>query len=288
MLKNLVKKVDQTVQNNRLWMDHKRTAVIFNIANHESLISAVLMTAVIRRTCGECKVDLYDIRDPLVATYDGYIWIGLGEGSALSQYYQDKKLFTEIQKHSTFINAIVAQPHEDEDEVDELRALDGTLVSQTHDRLLEAGFESAMLLKKWSFPSLRFFTNRIDPDVCCRYYELLSTCYAAYYSNDDDLEPVLSISLDATDDEVKAYFKATAKVNRKLSRSVRQIVVRETMYSFLSELSEDTYKILRILRMGNRNYLHGSMGSYGNVFYSNIPIDPKVISNMSCLVLAGK
>ena len=288
MLKNLVKKVDQTVQNNRLWMEHTSTAILFNVASHESLISAVLMAAVIRRTCPECKVGLYDIRDPLASSYDGYVWIGLGKGRELVQYYQDKKLFGEIQKRSTFINAIPILPHEGEDEVDELRALDATLVSQVHDRLLEAGFESAMLLKKWSFPSLRFFTNRIDADVCCRYYELLSECYAAYYGNTENLEYILSISLDAQEEEVKAYFKASAKVNRKLSRSVRQIVVGDTVYSFLSELSEDTYKILRILRMGNRNYIHGSMGSYGNIFYSNTPIDPKVLGNMACLMLSGK
>ena len=288
MLKNLVKKSDPVPQHHMRWMEHNSIAILFNIANHESLISAVLAAAVIRRSQKECRVGLYDIRDPLASVYAGYIWIGLGEAHDLVNYYQDKKIFSEIQKRSAFINTIPITPHEGEEGVDELRALDATLVSQVHDRLLEAGFESGALLKKWSFPSLRFFTNKIDADVCCRYYELLSECYAAYYGNTENLEYILSISLDASEEEVKAYFKASAKVNRKLSRSVRQIVVGDTVYSFLSELSEDTYKILRILRMGNRHYIHGSMGSYGNIFYSSSAIDPKILGNMACLMLSGE
>ena len=234
--------------------------VVFNAMDHESLIAANLYKA----STPMANVKLLDIRDP-IAPAEGYVWLNCGDAAAIGGYLSEAieaEQLPYILKNSTFINGPQL-----------LNKLSEVVVARNG-----GGIEQWPLLTKWSISANVFHTQDIEIERLVRYYELIKRCHAAHQEGSDYSADIEILSVEASPSEVEAFMQEQKRINIGLANKVRHSsynVKGGGTIPFIMFSTTDViglYIIRRALSTG-RNFLHHSMGVYGEVVFSNRNFD---------------
>lgn len=255
--------------------DAKKVAVVFNAVCHESLVAATCVKTVAETAFRGDDFALVDIRDTL-PNVDGYIWIGVGEASSLTGYYE---LLTPEQRNvvfekSVFINRYIENQH-----------------SLFHDGLIaqavelctelfnEVAFEDITRLYRWVVPSLLFDRKDAVEEELAVYAEMVELCYNNYIGMRVGV-PVLATTNIVADKEATKVFADKVRAARVAALSrVTTIQYRGSDIILLTVMSNTTHLVLRYLTIAGRRFAHQTHGVYGRVLYSNdtsVP-EPEVI-----------
>lgn len=252
-----------------LEMHHQ--CVIFNIIDHESVVAANLYKA----STPLANVTLVDVRDPILPA-DSYLWLGLGNRDQLTAFYEKSiphDQLTEIMNNSVFI---------------ERPGLMGKLSEIVTER--NGGIEKAPLLSKWKLSADLFHSNSKEVERIVRYYEVLKMCHNAHVRGGDASDEIASISSETDLDAVEKFKEDQKDINKGLAKKIRFITypVKDTgvlPFHQFSTMDNVAYSIIRRCMSAGKNYLHQSMGVYGQIVYSNKRFDQGTFNHGSGSVL---
>lgn len=243
-----------------------KTMIVINIIDHESLVIGSLLRHELSIRMPDGTIDMVDIRDPAQkALVSNYIFVGCGDAKDIIHYYgwqsntapkfsvlnrgRDKSLFTDVLNFLTdFLNFLM--PAEE--------------------------VEPPAVLSKWSI-SIDVFngdTKLPQEEITRRivgYYKFLDRLYKEFKSG--VFTDLSSARLMAEENEVKAFEQTSSILNKRLARYVRGYQLDGVYFAQIVVIDEGIYNLIRRIRLGGRNVMHISEGSYGKVIFSNYNVD---------------
>ncbi len=251
--------------------------VIYNLMDHESVIAANLYKA----SSPLHNVTLIDIRDPLLPA-ESYIWLGVGNRDSLMAYY-DKNLrpgaAAEIMRNSVFLERPCL-----------MSKLSAIAVERNG-----GDIEKTPLLAKWGISSSIFHTNCDEIERIVRYYKVLEICHAAHTIGGDASDRIACMAVEASDAEVKSFKEKQYRINQSLANKFCHIAYPvkgggKIPFIQMTTLDSVAYSIIRRCASIGKNFLHQSMGVYGQIVYSNKAFDSTVfdIGKQSALFIQGE
>ena len=252
-------------------LEAQHQCVVFNLIDHESVVAANLYKA----STPLANVTLVDIRDPIMPA-DSYLWLGVGSRDQLVAFYEKSiphSQLVEIMDSSVFIE----RP---------------SLMKKLSDLVCErnGGIEKAPLLAKWTISSDLFHSNTKEAERIVRYYEVLKLCHEAHVRGGDAAEEIAIVSSETDEAAVKAFKLDQKEINKGLGRKIRFITYpikdKGTLpFHQFSTMDNVAYSIIRRCMSAGKNYLHQSMGVYGQIVYSNKRFDAATFNHGSGSVL---
>lgn len=237
-------------------LEAQHQVVVFNLLDHESVIAANLYKA----STPLCNVKLLDIRDPILPA-EAYLWLGVGTRETLTNYYRksiNPEQLHAAMEHSVFID----RP-----------GLMGKLSALVVERN-GGGIEKTPLLAKWNISAQGFYLNDGEVGRLVRYYQVLDLCHNAHASGSDASDEIVAMSVEAGEAEIEAFYAKQRLINKGLANKIRHInypVVDNGVVSFIqfATLDNVAYSIIRRSLSTGKNFIHQSMGVYGQVIYGN-------------------
>jgi len=254
-------------------------AVIFNLANHASLMAATLFVMVHRFMDETVSVVLVDIRDRLPQEMDQYVWIDAGGPDVFTTYCQQNataisnpsaiKLWCKrLEEYSIVLTT----------EEDTKGLLSNTSMGKAITLLggVDCIGESLhMLLTRYGLLSQEFMQTNIDVWNYCKYYAALEAAYNFYMGHDvgvTDISKALAIP-----EEVCEGFDASQKrVSKAMVFKSRETIIDNRTVQYITALGPDIFNIIRRIRLAKKPFVHMSTGSYGQVVYSDIKFSEDV------------
>lgn len=257
-------------------LEAQHQVVIFNLLDHESIIAANLYKA----STVFCNVTLIDIRDPVLPA-ESYLWLGVGDRDSLQNYY--RKTLNPEQLQTVLDNSVfIERP-------DLLTKLSALVVERNG-----GGVEKTPLLAKWNISAKAFYQNNGEVGRLVRYYQVLDMCHDAHVTSGDASEDIVAMSVEAGDAEISAFYAKQQRINKGLANKIRHMtypISGGSTVSFIQFATMDkvAYSIIRRAMSTGKNFLHQSMGVYGQVIYSNRKFDRSLFdhSNDGVLFIQG-
>lgn len=240
-------------------------AVVFNIADHESLVAATL-THLVHLWKG-ARSEMVDLRDPLPIV-DKYIWVGTGDNKKFLEGHR------QFEKNRAFLRYLLARSIS----VKEMGGSDidpsVTLIGQAYRMLEEL---EGLDLEEWVRPvfmklstlSRTWTKSEAELEDLGVYSSVLSLCHSHYRGHIlrlTDIETCFSSGKDKEQD----YLDIQKRVARSISKKSSNVQVQGRTVLYFSDLGEEVYSMIRRMCLSKRDFLHVSNGTYGNVVYSSL------------------
>jgi len=244
-------------------LETQHQVVVFNLLDHESVVAANLYKA----STPFSNITLIDIRDPILPA-ESYLWLGVGNRESLTNYYRKSVHPEQLQSamdHSVFIE----RPD---------------LMSKLSDMVVKrngGSIEKSPLLAKWNISAQKFYQNDGEVGRLVRYYQVLDMCHKAHAAGSDASDDIINMSVEAGEAEVDAFYAKQRLINKGLANKIRHIsypVADNGLVSFIqfATLDNVAYSIIRRSMSTGKNFIHQSMGVYGQIIYGNRRFDKAV------------
>lgn len=246
-------------------LEELHQVVVYNLMDHESVVAANLYKA----STPLCNITLVDIRDPILPA-ESYLWLGVGTRAALSAYYEKSvtpEQLSEVMDASVFIERPGL-----------MSKLSAIVVERNG-----GGIEKSPLLSKWNISARIFHENSKELERIVRYYEVLDTCHEAHAAGTDASDEITMLGVEASNEEIERFYVKQKRLNKGLANKIRHItypVKNGGTLPFIqfTTLDNVAYTIIRRAMSTGKNFLHQSMGVYGQVIYSNKLFDHSVFA----------
>lgn len=262
-------------------------AIVFNLANHESLMAAVLCDLIL--TQAKMTTKLIDIRDVFPVT-DQYLWIESGSKEVFRAYMSASETSASMKKDAYGTNAILSKSIFFTSSLSEEKKFDDTIAGKIYAWLVEGGYASepdrkafariAMLGVEW-LTGLNCKNSAVDASA---YYACLQSGYRHYTGEIISLESLISESIGNT--VFAAMYAERQKVfGVAIGRRCRYVEIFGKGVQYLNTTGPEVYGIIRRISLSKQNFCHISEGSYGPVIYSSTGIPDVILKERSAFNL---
>lgn len=247
-----------------------KIAVVINVTNHASLIAGVLYTLLAKRYSDK-EVTLLDVRDPISADQDLYVWVNSGTLTQFKEYHQsavgvsqhieeDRLWYKHISTRSVFLLPDTS-PSRDVD-----RNTVGTALTHGY----QEGFfprEEYEAYMRYAVLEEKFDSDAMDQTEACLYYDTLQQAYYPYMGYDVKIEHIrLS---DPSQEEVELFTAQQSDINKAIAKKYRIINLGGRTFYYITTMGKDIHGLIRRIRLAKKDFIHVSAGSYGNVVYAS-------------------
>lgn len=253
----------------------KSVVILFNKINHVSLIAATLCERIYQERVG-IAVTLVDIRDIFPENADRYLWLDCGSPLDFIAYFMPggkypvgkeaelKTWFDNLSKKSLVFTSPTGSEYE----------LEETLLGKLFFHLYEervARADDQVLFSRYAMLSESWLDERMENDEAAAYTTALHWAYQNYNGAPISLNTLLTL-LTPSESEVQTFLEKQKLLNRALSTRYRTVQVGNRMVYQLTAMGPEVYGLLRRVRMVKKPFMHVSMGGFGMVMYSSIPL----------------
>lgn len=260
--------------------------ILFNKVNHASLIAATLAERLCNeRIGGNVSVMMADIRDGFSDDADRYIWLDCGTPDQYTSYYvpggkfpvgQEAELkawFEELKAKSVVLSPIVRQD----------RQIEETVLGLVYLYLYEADIASEMdrpLFMRYAMLSEQFLSgdNRMEEHDVTAYSTALLWAYNNYNGMPITLKTMEAL-LTPSEGQVSNFIEKQPLINKAMTNRYKAVQIGNRMVYQFSSTGPEIYGLLRRAALAKKEFLHVSMGSFGSVLYSSVPMPEPAKSN---------
>jgi len=247
-----------------------KIAVVINVTNHASLIAGVLYVLLAKRHSTK-EMTLIDVRDPIAADQDLYVWVNSGTLGQFKEYHhsalgvsqnleEDKAWYKHISSRSTFLIPSL-NPNRDVDQ-------NTVGIALTH------GFEQGLFPReefeaymRYAVLAEKFESDAMGETEACLYYDTLQQAYYPYMGYDVKIEEIRLC--DPSVEEVELFTSQQSEINRAIARKYRVINLGGRSFYYITTMGKDIHGLIRRIRLAKKDFIHVSAGSYGNVVYAS-------------------
>lgn len=275
----------------------KTFVVIFNLANHISLLAATIYSAMLRAVDPEYQVALIDIRDRIPRTADRYLWVESGSPANLEPLFkehaataanpaEDRMWYRILREKSK----VFESHHSETGEI--AASVFGKIIHQfigeTSPEEFSENYEvrlgTVLLTHYWGL-SKEFAKSTISVEDYIHYYRGLKLAYDAYHETPVSLED-LNSALKTVDGEEEGFSEKQKYMANLIARKTSETMVGRKHAFSISTLGPDVYGILRRIKLARKAFIHISMGAHGPVVYTESVLDSTVEVSKDTLTLA--
>ena len=269
-------------------------AVVFNIANHLSLLAATLYSLVRGLHDPDVQVILVDIRDNLPEA-DRYVWIDAGRPQVLRDALKDrigsikdpngeKARIALIEKNSIVL----------ETEATDTPSISTTSLGKvmmeleaTFPSLEEDSLPRRLAARLWGL-SLAFEQPKVAVEDYESYTRVLEMAYVGYHGTKISLQDLNTAAIDRgepNEERLLAFREEQQFFASLIGRKTRLELIGTTWAYYITAMGPDVYAFIRRIRLAKKPYIHTSMGCYGVVVYTDSPLDASVALWKETIVL---
>ena len=257
----------------------KSVAVIFNLANHSSLIAAALYVLARRAIEPEVSVILVDIRDRLPMDVDQYVWVDAGGPEVFRDYCkQNATAITDPSATKVWCRTLEDKSVVFTTEEDSKGLLMNMSVGQGLAHLGGTdivGDSLTSLFIKYGILGYEFSLNNIEVHRYCIYYAALEIAYSVYLGHDVGLND-FTRTLELPEEICDGFDASQKRASKAMVYKSRETTIDDHTVQYITALGPDVFNIIRRIKLAKKPFVHMTTGSYGQVVYSDIKFSEKV------------
>lgn len=284
---NIIKTIIPFLRKEKVEVNVNKLVVVVNVAHHASLIAGALYVTLAKKNT-DLDILLLDVRDPIPGDRDQYVWINAGTLSQFENHHRaalgmsnnvegDRAWCNHIADRSVFI-----VPNSNPD-----REVDQNVIGKT----LAHGAETGRLTQNDlnAFMKYAVLEERFDkPDLsdieACLYYDMIDQAYYAYRGYDLELSAIRLCDPDSY--SVRHFLEQQRDINRAIGNKHRVVNFGARSFYYITTLDSDVHGLIRRIRLAKKEFIHISMGSYGEVIFGSHPIPEGFVISKGALNLA--
>lgn len=258
----------------------KSVAVIFNLANHVSLLAATMYATTMKERTS-LEVHLVDIRD-IFPEVDRYVWVDCGTTDDFRDYYGQmaKNAYSDAWKIKALIDKMAASSIIISPMVRQHRTIEETTIGKVFFLLYEEDIvtlNDRSTFARYAISSEEWLLASMEASSAASYSAALQWCYHRYIGKPLTLKDFKLLLSEPSEEALEEYKQEQKEINRVISTRCRMASAGNLDFHYVVTTGPEVYGVIRRIAMAKKNYLHASEGSFGRVLYASMPIPSELI-----------